>query len=100
MITTYPTLLKKTRARDNVIILDDLEFVFPKEQLEAITNAFNEGLEVEEIAKLHKRHQDEVFLALFHQARGGKVKRRTYRKSTLLVPGKVQLERERRKKCN
>lgn len=85
------SMLKKTRARDNEIILDDLEFNFPKQQLESITDAFNNGRSIKKIAKYHKRKVEEVNLALYHQYLEGELKP-PKRKSTLLVPGKEQLK--------
>lgn len=92
----FAPLLKQTRMRDYEFILEDLELAFPVEQLEAITESYNDGMEVKQIAKLHKRHEDEVALALFHQRRKGKIKERK-RTSGLLVPGKVQLERKKKR---
>jgi hypothetical protein len=62
-------------ARDNVIILDELEFIFPRWQLDEITEMWNDGMELEEIAKIQRRDAREVFLALFHQADKNKVTR-------------------------
>lgn len=60
---------------DYVFILEDLELVFPEWQLEAITNDWNSGVELDEIARRQRRDPLEVFLALFHQARNRKVTR-------------------------
>lgn len=94
--TGHVPLLKQSRSRDYVFVLEELELAFPKEQLEEITTAYNNGMEVKQIAKLHKRHEDEVAVALFHQRRKGKIKREV-QNSTLLVPGKVQLKRMKSK---
>jgi hypothetical protein len=72
---THLPLLKQTRTRDYVFILEDLELAFPREQLEEITEQWNSGMELEDIAKVQKRHAQEVFLALFHQAIKEKVTR-------------------------
>lgn len=68
-------LLKEKRRRDYVFILEDLELAFPVDQLEEITDQWNNGMEMEEISKLQKRHIHEVFLALIHQAIKEKVTR-------------------------
>ncbi|MFA1821191.1 hypothetical protein ACDX78_13625 [Virgibacillus oceani] len=72
---THAPILQQTRMRDNEFILDDLEFTFPKQQLKQITDDWNAGMDVEFVAKKNKRNAHEVFLALYHQARKGKVKR-------------------------
>ncbi|WP_200411390.1 hypothetical protein [Virgibacillus salexigens] len=56
-------------------VLEDLELAFPKHQLKEITKQWNNGKDVEQIAFKIRRHPDEVFLALFHQSRKGKIKR-------------------------
>lgn len=56
-------------------VLEDLELAFPKEQLTQITKQWNKGWEIEKIAENMSREPDEVFLALFHQARRGRIKR-------------------------
>ncbi|RDW17610.1 hypothetical protein CWR48_13925 [Oceanobacillus arenosus] len=66
--------------------LEELELAFPNEQLEEITERYNNGAHVAQIAHEIKRDPDEVFLALFHQGRHGKINKMA--KSTLMVPGK------------
>ena len=68
-------LIPPRRARDYVFILDELEFAFPKEQLNLITKHWNSGMELEDIAKRHKRKPEEVLLALIHQARRNEIER-------------------------
>jgi hypothetical protein len=60
---------------DYVYVLEDLELAFPKDQITSITKRWNQGEDMESIAKDLKRHPDEVFLALFHQARRDRVTR-------------------------
>ncbi|WP_181350504.1 hypothetical protein [Thalassobacillus sp. CUG 92003] len=72
--TSISTSLLKPGEK-NVIILDNIEFGFPEWQLKAIQDDWEEGLDVESIAKKQKRKWEEVFLALFHLARKGKIKR-------------------------
>lgn len=67
--------LKKTRADGYVILLEDLEFAFPKHELNELCNDWNTGTDIELLAKRYKRDVDEVFLALFHLARLGKITR-------------------------
>lgn len=56
-------------------VLEDLELAFPKGQLKRITKDWDDGENIQEIADKIHRHPDEVFLALFHQARKNKIKR-------------------------
>lgn len=58
--------IRTERARDNVIILDDLEFCFSKEQLADIKMYHNQGRTLREISVLVKRDEYEVLLALLH----------------------------------
>lgn len=67
------SMLKQTRARDYVILLEDLEFAMPKTQLKRITDKHNDGLGLEEIAKEERRNVYEVLLALIHQAKTKRV---------------------------
>lgn len=67
--------LNQTRMRDYVFVLEDFELAFPKSQLEEITDDWNNGTDIELIAKQQKRPIEEIFLALFHQAINEKVKR-------------------------
>ncbi|WP_062513977.1 hypothetical protein [Halobacillus sp. KGW1] len=67
------TFLPKTG--ENVIILDNLEFGFPKGQLEEIREDWEAGIDIEQIKFKQQRPADEIFLALFHLARLGKIKR-------------------------
>jgi len=60
---------------DYIFVLEDLELAFPKDQLNDITKRYNNGESVESIAETEKRDPDEIFLALFHQARQKKTKK-------------------------
>ena len=72
-ITFYS--VKNVGADKYVTLLEDLEFYFPVWQLNEITELWNDGIHIMDLAKRYKRDVDEVFLALFHQARKGKIKR-------------------------
>lgn len=79
-MTTVPNVsnhsgLRKTKAKDYVILLDSLEFAFPKHQLDQIADEWNAGMDLELLSKKYKRVIDEMFLALFHLSRQGKIKR-------------------------
>jgi hypothetical protein len=62
---------------DYVFLLEDLELAMTKEQLNRITKAWNDGMELEEIAAEERRHTVEVLIALIHQAKR-KVKLRPF----------------------
>lgn len=63
-----PPKLKMARKRNYEFILEDYELAFPKEQLEQIVIAWNNGNSVETISKRFDRRKEEVFLAIFDQA--------------------------------
>lgn len=56
-------------------VLEDLELAFYKSQLDRITKRWNNGESLDKISRTEQRETDEVFLALFHQARKGKITR-------------------------
>jgi len=64
-------MLKQTRKRDYVFLLDELELAMHKDQLDRVTKAWNDGMEIEEISKEERRHAVEILLALIHQAKRG-----------------------------
>lgn len=68
-------LLKEARKRDYVFVLEDLELAFPREQLSQITKSWNNGRDLDQIAKDFKRQPLEILLALIHQARSNRVRR-------------------------
>ena len=60
---------------DYVIILDDLEFAFQKDQLDEIAELHNDGVRLSDISKITKRDEYEVLLAIIHLHREGKLTR-------------------------
>lgn len=60
------------RARDYVILLEDLDFRLPIIKLSHITKLHNDGMEFEDIAKKMKRDPYEIIIALLHQAKGNR----------------------------
>ncbi|MUV39447.1 hypothetical protein JNUCC1_03325 [Lentibacillus sp. JNUCC-1] len=64
--------LQSERARDNVIMLEDLEFAISKRQLQNITELHNKGMYFTDISKRVKRDPYEVLLAILHQFKSGK----------------------------
>lgn len=58
--------IPKKRARDYVVILDDLEFAFEKDKLDVIAEMHNAGEWVTDIAKKVKRNEFETLLAIVH----------------------------------
>lgn len=63
--------IERTNARDYVIILDDLEFAFRKEQLDKIRELHNGGMHFAEISKKIHRNEYEVVAALLHLVKRG-----------------------------
>lgn len=51
---------------NSVIILDELEFAFPEEQLSEIEFLHNNGYKISQIAKKVKRDEYETLLAVVH----------------------------------
>ena len=69
-----------TPGKDYVFCNEELETAFERVELEEITRKWNLGFSFEEIAIEHQRDPDEIFLAVFHQAREGKIHRQlTYK---------------------
>lgn len=68
-LTYGNSFVKQGYARDNVILLEELEFSMPKNQLDLITQLHNEGNSYKEISKLVKRNEYEVIIALLHQVK-------------------------------
>ena len=64
-------ILKQTRRRDYVFLLDDLELTMHKDQLDRVTKLWNVGLRIEVLAEFEKRNPIEVLIALMHQAKKG-----------------------------
>lgn len=64
------------KEKEYVFCNEELETAFEKEDLQLITDKWNLGRDIEEIASEHNRDPDEIFLALFHQAREGKIFRK------------------------
>ncbi|GGB63731.1 hypothetical protein GCM10011409_46000 [Lentibacillus populi] len=70
-LTNDRAYVKEGRHRDNVILLEELEFCMPKDQLRTITELHNNGMWIEDIAEEVKRNPYEVLLALIHQVKRG-----------------------------
>ena len=64
------------KGKDYVFCNEELEPAFEREELDIIAEKWNMGYGFEEIAEEHKRDPDEIFLAIFHQAREGKIHRK------------------------
>lgn len=73
---------QRTQNGGLVYCLRDAEIVFTQGLLDVITELYEDGYSVEDIAYVFDKDSDEIFLALFHQARQGKINRTfAYRKS-------------------
>lgn len=62
-----------SRFKDYEIALEDLEFLFTKDQLSEITELHNSGTWIIDIAKQIERNEYEVLIALIHLHRKGKL---------------------------
>ncbi|WP_096269480.1 hypothetical protein [Paucisalibacillus globulus] len=79
--TLIKTPLHIKQTGDYVILLEDLEFAMPKDQLREITQLHNNGMKLEDISQEVKRNEYEVLIALMHQAkRGVRVRPFAYRR--------------------
>lgn len=61
--------LNKSEIRYNnekIIILDHLDFTWTKSQIDKSKELWNNGTSIDIIAKLLRRHCDEVFLLMWH----------------------------------
>lgn len=68
-------ILKPRKHGEYVIILEDLEFCFPVEQLDYIEKLHNSGFRISEISEYTKRNEYEVLLAIIHLHREGRITR-------------------------
>ncbi|MBT2215863.1 hypothetical protein KK120_08875 [Virgibacillus dakarensis] len=64
-------ILPEIGSEKYVILLEDLEFCMPKDQLKHITDLHNDGMWIDDIAEEVKRNPYEVLLALIHQVKRG-----------------------------
>jgi len=69
---------------------DELELAFEENDLKEITDKWNRGYDIELIAKQHKRDPDEIFLAIFHQARKNKITRKINARKPEVVHLKIK----------
>lgn len=63
------------RRRNIVVALEDLDFIWDSDELRDMVELHNEGKDIEYMAWFFNRDPDEVFIALFHLARKGKIER-------------------------
>lgn len=79
----------------SVVLFDDqdIEFGFPKQQIETINKLYDQGKGINYIAKYTRRSPHEIFLSQYERWMKGKITTTDIRRafsggSTLLVPGK------------
>lgn len=72
MIATDGAPLKIEVGKDYVFLLDDLEFAMTKDQLERVTQYWNDGYWIPSIAEMEQRNPIEILMALIHQAKRGR----------------------------
>lgn len=91
------------KGKKYVFCNEDLEPAFEQEELGIITEKWNQGFSFEQIAEEHGRDPDEIFLAIFHQARQGLIYRKINVKATKLrflkfdngIPSVIEFENRR-----
>lgn len=59
-----------------MIILEDVDFAWEREDINKVTKMWNGGIYVPDIAKNINRPTEEVFLLLMHLGRQGRIKQR------------------------
>lgn len=85
----YATPLLK-KGKKYVFCNEDLEPAFEQDEIDIIAEKWNQGFSFEEIAEEHMRDPDEIFLAIFHQAREGKISRKLIYKKSLVKHLKIE----------
>lgn len=64
------------KGKNYVFCNEELEPAFERDELEIIADKWNNGFGFKKIAEEHERDPDEIFLAIFHLAREGKIHRK------------------------
>jgi len=68
--TRYPNYIKP--RNDYIYLLEDMEFAMTPEQLDRVTQNWNNGYKVSELAEFERRDPIEILIALIHQAKRGR----------------------------
>ena len=68
--------MNRTMKDDAIIILDDLEFAWKKEEIRKAIKLWEYGVSLNGMVKRLKRNKDEVFLLLLHLVRTAEIKPR------------------------
>jgi hypothetical protein len=66
----------KSPRKNRIIVLEDLDFVWDSWELKELSQMWEKGIHVVNIAEHFDRDPDEVLLALIHLAREDKIDRR------------------------
>jgi len=72
-VRDYEGTVPLSRFKDNIIALEDLDFLFSRNQLETIADLHNDGMWVTDIAERIERNEYEVLIALIHLHRAGRL---------------------------
>ncbi|KIO60207.1 hypothetical protein B4065_0133 [Caldibacillus thermoamylovorans] len=64
------------RKRQNIVlVLEELDFSWDSKELQKLVKLYEEGKSIAEMNEVfHRLDTDEIFIALFHLARKGKIK--------------------------
>ena len=66
-----------TKERDEIeIALEDLDFIWCRSELKEMRKMWNEGKCLYDMAYHFDRKEEEVFMALLHLSRNGRIKKR------------------------
>lgn len=67
---------RKLTEDKKIIILEDLDFLWPEDTVEKVKNMWEMNIGIKGITKVINREEDEVFLLLLHLARNKEIKKR------------------------
>lgn len=62
--------------KQTIIVLEELDFVWCKDELKEVSRMWREGCSVQSIGDVLERDPDEVLLAIIHLAKSGFIKSR------------------------
>lgn len=75
-VATEELYYTKKSRRNLQLVLEELDFSWDEDELRELAKMNNEGATIDEMNEVFKREdEDEIFLALFHLARHGRIKR-------------------------
>lgn len=76
-LRNYLNYADKLNQEETEIILEDIEFIWKKKDIELVKKLWEKGVTFKRITEKLDRDPDEVFLLLLHLARKGSIKKRS-----------------------